>query len=406
MKALDFVAVMILVSLAYATTGGPEPVPSPPGFYINTTTLTLCKGMSNNIPITVTNTGSGYLGQMQNLQLAIVNSKGIFSGTGSGGIVNTGSSKTANLSAFVDANASSFITAEVSVYFYFDNIYTDSEIRNVTFGTTSCPQPLSADLSPKVLTSGEIENVTLNFTNSGSTTLNSISASAIFPQGDVAWLSRKPVEIAHIGPGNTISVPAKVYVYTGAPQAFGANLSVNYYNGSRALQIWDGIELLSGGIINVTASSFTISPEVPRSGSVFSVSFVLTNVGTSSASAVTATVVPPAGFTSFGSGSVFVGDIGVDSQTPVTITLVSGNNTKTGTYNIPIRINYLNSLRDNISQRITVPVAMLAVLPASVPSNQGQGSEYGAAILILLIIIVVMAFLLYMDKMKLKRRKR
>ncbi|MCL4365459.1 hypothetical protein M1590_04010 [Candidatus Marsarchaeota archaeon] len=394
-----------MATFAYASTGGPQPVPSPPGFYINTTTLTLCKGMTNNIPITVTNLGTGYLGQMQNLQLAIVDSKGIFSGTGNGGSVNPGSSKTVNLPAFVDANASPFINTEVSVNFYFDNIYTDSEIRNITFGTTSCPQPLSAALSQKVLTSGEIENVTLNLTNSGFTTLNSISASVIFPQSDVAWLGSTPIEIASIPPKSRVSIPSRIYVYNGAGQAFGANLSVDYYNGSRAMQVWDSIEILSVGIINVTASSFTISPAMPQAGGVFSVSFVLTNIGTASASAVTATAVPPKGFMSFGSNSVFVGDIAVDSQTPVTITFVSVNATNAGTYGMPIRISYLNSLRDNISQYITVPVTVLSATPHQQVS-QVQGSGYGTILFVLSIIIAVMAFLLYQDRRHWRKGRR
>ncbi len=406
MKVSGFMIAAMLISLAYATTGGPSPVPSPPGFYINTTALTLCRGMTNGIPVTVTNLGTGYLGQMQNLQLAIVNSEGIFSGTGNGGSVNTNSSKLVMLPAFVNANASSFITAEVSVSFYFDNIYTDSEIRNLTFGTTLCQQPLSADLSPKVFTAGEIENVTLNITNSGATTLNSISASVLFPQSDVAWLGSKPIEIARILPGKTVSIPSKVYVYTDAGQAFGANLSVNYYNGSRAMQVWDSIEILSSGIINVTASSFTISPAIPRSGSVFSISFVLTNIGTAPASAVTATAEPPYGFTSFGSNSVFVGDIAVDSQTPVTITLIASNGTVTGPYAIPIRISYLNNLRDNISQNISVPLEIFAAPANTGQAQQGNGSSYSAAILILVLIIAVMGFLLYQDRMKRRRHRK
>lgn len=419
---LLILAIVGFAPLAFATVGGPAPLPNPPNFYITSNATFLCRGQINNIPVTVTNRATpignpniindtaaaqGQEPTMQNVVLNIVDSKGFYSagnGTVDVGNVNPNTSVTTHLPVFVDANVSSLISAGIGINYFFYSVYTDSEQRNITLSTQLCQQPLSVTLSPSVLTAGNTQNLTVNITNNGATTLNTITMNVKFPNQYVAWLGSQQIEVNSIKPGQTVSRNSRIFVSYNASDEFAANVSATFYNGTDLEQIYQNVEMLASGIINLTASSITISPSVPTPSSIFSVSFVLTNTGTSAASAVTATLLPTNGFTAFGSNPVFVGSVGTDSQTPVTLTLETGNKTRSGQYNIPIRINYLDTIRENENQTVMVPVVVgAAALNSS--SLAARRAEYGGGgislfTIFLIIVIAVLAFLLYKEKSK------
>jgi hypothetical protein len=188
-------------------------------------------------------------------------------------------------------------------------------------------------------------------------------------------------------------VTERVFVFRNASQSFPLNVSVDMYEGTSPVQLLETVPLLSMGIINITPSSITLSPQVPAPGSIFSVSMILTNIGTTSAAAVTATPLPPTGISSYGSNSVFVGDMSVDTQVPVTMTMQSNASLSSGSYSMPVRINYLNNLRENMSAVITVPLTIRAVIASNStrPGANGRGGE-SPVVLLLLGIAVVAAF--------------
>jgi hypothetical protein len=140
---------------------------------------------------------------------------------------------------------------------------------------------------------------------------------------------------------------------------------------------------------------------VPSPGAIFSISLVLTNTGTSPASAVTAAVVPVKGFVPYGGNSVFVGSIAADSQSPVTLTLTASRSVQNGIYQIPVQIDYLNSLRQNVSQEITVPVQMAAAsinATTFIRSSSRLSTGGGLIALVMLIIIVILLILYYRER--------
>ena len=142
-------------------------------------------------------------------------------------------------------------------------------------------------------------------------------------------------------------------------------------------------------------------------GSIFSISFVLTDIGTSGASAASAYVLMPQGFGSYRTNPVYIGDIGADTQSPVTVTLISGSNLKPGVYNIPIRINYLNGLRQNQTSMMNVSVNITKPSPnASVTGRPQQARSSGGGLLtiILFIALVAVAWLYYQERKKGKKK--
>jgi hypothetical protein len=416
-RALVLLMTLLMVApvASAAVSGGTYP--NPPNFYITSTMVNLCKGTINYIPLTLTNTGVVGLGGMnpngpslQSVEATIANTKNLFAianSTAQVGTINAANSVTFTVPVFVAANASSVVSAGFDINYYFDSIYTNSQALNLTFGVHSCPMPLSITVSPSTLVSGETENIYLNFTNSGNVTLNSITAKFSIPATDGTVLVSQPMQIASIAPRSSVLTKASIFVYRNATQTFPVNYTIEYFDNNNLEQIDSSSVVLSGGIISLTPSSETVAPTNPSPGGIFSISMVLTNIGTAGASAVSATALTPEGFTSFGSSTTFVGDIAPDSQAPVTLTLQGLNSTKPGQYTIPVRISYLNSLRQNQSITTNVPVT---VGYSSSNTTRTGGKAYtkgnggsGLLVLLLIIAVAVLAYLYYNER---KRRSK
>ncbi len=406
-------SILTIASVVFAGTSGPSPVPPPPSFTITSPTPVLCRGMVNYIPFTITNNGypntNGKAPPMQNIELSLVATKGLYAaGNGIAPVsnINPNAAAIATLPIFVGANASAFVPTSVQIIYYYDALYSDTELRNISFTTQQCPLPLSLDISPYILTSGTIENITLTLRNNGTAQLDNVSVKLSVPNSGGALLTSQPVQIKSIAPNSTISLNERLYVAENqSDQSTPLNVTVNFYNGNQLEQISSTHTLLASGIINMTASGFTTSPSVISPPGVFSVSFILTNIGTSGATAVMVTPLPPKGFTVYGSNSTFVGSVGINAQTPVTVSFITSNAVRSGEYTIPIKISYLNNLRQNITKwaNTTVSVGAPSALNGTRvaqfrTSSPGGGS--GIIILVLIIIIAALAFLLYSERKK------
>jgi hypothetical protein len=200
MRQITMILLLLVAAapaFALAGTTGPAPIPNPPPFQVSTTTLTLCKGVVNYVPVTVSNLGkfNGSI-TMESLQLSIAGGKSlvpIANGSTTILTVKPNSSVTTNIPVFVNLNSSALVSAEVEVNYNYLNYYSDSEIRNVSFGAEICPAQLSVAVAPKVLTAGKISNVTFNLTNTGSSYLNGISVRVALPNSDGQVLTLQPV---------------------------------------------------------------------------------------------------------------------------------------------------------------------------------------------------------------------
>ncbi|MEM3839229.1 MAG: hypothetical protein QXF01_01480 [Candidatus Micrarchaeaceae archaeon] len=407
MKFLKAILVMLAMALfasaIYAGTGGPSPVPPPPGYNLTVNATVLCKGETNYVPVTIANHGTGQIGSMQYTLLGLSPTKGLLASAIDVGTVPPNSTRTYMFPIFVDSNASLYIPAGITINYYYYSIYTNSEVSNVSFTTRDCVQPISAYFSPRIITSGAIDNLTINVTNAGTLQLRNLSIYINVPSADAAVLGTNPIIINSIAPHSSVLLSQSLYVSRNASQDFQANLTIDYYNGTSLSQFSNSTQLLTVGIINITSSGLTLSPPVPSPGSIFSISLVLTNTGTSAASAVAASAAQTQGFSSYGSNSVFVGSIGADSQVPVTLTLVASPSLRSGLYKVPIRINYLNSLRQNISEEIPVSVQLAAANAFNATYQNAQkyhASGGGFIVIILLVIIVVLLALYYRERKK------
>ncbi len=420
--ALGILVIFVLAGVAFAGTSGPAPIPNPPSFVLSSNLTTLCKGNTNLVPITVTNLGdtNPSVGlttlngtTMQYLELSVSNTKSIsFAGNGTEYIsgVRPFNSAQVLLPVFVASNASLISSVQVSITYYYLQYYSDTETRNLTFEVKTCPSSLSVQILPKTLTSGTIQNVSVNLTNTGNSTLQSVYMHLSMPSVDGAVIGTSQSELASMAPGSSYTINTSVFVSRNASiESFPFNTTVTFYQNHRLQQVSNSTSMIPIGGIKLNPSGITLSPASTTPGSIFSISFVLTDLGTAGASATMASAVLPEGFTSFGSNPVYIGDIAADTQSPVTVTLVTGNQTRPGKYTIPIVINYLNSLRQNVSTTMNVTVNVGAAGPsafnASSPGARAYRASGGSGLMIgviavMVIIIAVLAYLLIKERGK------
>ncbi len=412
--ALLAVVLLAVPSLAFAGTNGPSPVPNPPNFQISTTATTLCRGQLNYIPVTVTNKGSAVSldAQMQNVQLSVTDNEylhTLLNGSANAGTIDNNTSASTYIPVFVSSNASAIINIEFNINYYYYLYYSDSETRNMSFGVQTCPSQLVVRVPSKELVSGEIQGIGLDLLNNGITALRNVSVYVSVPQIDGAVLESQPMQINLIPANGYVALNESAYILRNASQTFPVNITVDFYNGSMLGQVSNQETFLSSGVIDINPSSITVSPETPSPGSIFSASFVLTDVGTASASAVTATALPGTGISSFGSNSTFVGDMAVDSQTPVTLTLQASNKLADGNYTIPVKITYLNALRQSTSTLMYIPIQIAAnasfVNGAKYAVKSGTG-KHGGGLLVLLLIVVVVVLAVFLYRERRARRKK
>ena len=407
-----------VLPLSFAALGGPSPIPAPPNFHISTTLTSLCLGQVNYIPITITNNATLGNPSMQSTELNLVTSKGSgLSAFGNSevdaGTIDSNTTEIVNIPVLVGANASSYTSFGIGVNYYYFNLYSDSEVRNMTLPVYSCPSPLAIRVTPRVLASGSLQNLTLNLTNIGNATLTNIalhlssSGGRNFSERNISFLTQ-PHFIASLAPGNSVRMNDSLYL--GTSQIFPIYISGTFFNGNSLNLVAYNTSLLSGGMISLSTTSLTISPTTPIPGGEFSISFTLTNIGSTSAAAVTARPIVPAGFQSFGSNTTFIGDIGSDSQTPVTLSFTVSNTVKRGIYKIPVRISYLDSLRDNLSTwanfSVTVGASAFNISTAGMTAYRSRSSSGGiltVVLVVLIMIVIALAFLYFKER---KRRAR
>jgi hypothetical protein len=420
---LSFFVFVALTGLVFAGVSGPSPIPNPPTFSISSNVLLVCKGETNYIPITVmddelSNPSIGVSDlngtAMQFVELSINPSKTLLpSGNGTAyiGNINPASSNTVYLPVFVSTNASLITTMGVGIDYYYLTYYSDSETRNITFEAATCPSTLSVTVEPKTVSSGEIQNISINLTNTGNATLNDLFVHYVVPSADGAIVGSSETEVGALAPGIRYRLNTSMFVSRNASiESFPFNVTATFYNGNYSIeQVSNSTSMIPIGAIDLSASGLTLSPTTVTPGGIISISFVLTDIGTTGASAVNVGAVLPSGFTSFGTNPVYVGDISADAQSPVTLTLEASNTLNPGTYNVPIQVSYLNSLRQNISSTSNV-----AIVVSSAASGQlGSGGTFvrtssggSGRLLIPIILRIIIRALAYLFMRERKKNKK
>lgn len=410
MRTISLLLFAALLPIAFAGTSGPTPIPAPPAFQLSTAGQSLCAGQVNYMPITVTNPYALGGASMTDTVVGIVSNNYMYpagNGTVTPVTIPNNDSATVNVPIFVSANAPVIIVGGLSISYTYQSLYGDVEQKNLSFSVENCGSQLSVSVTPETFTAGVIQNVTLGLSNSGATNLSHISVRLSIPSQDGSWLTTQPVQVGMLPANSETSINERVFITKNATQSVPLNISATFYNGSNINQLYETRSMPARGIIQISSSSFTVSPSMPAVGSIFSVSFVLTNIGTAGASAVTVSTIAGNGFRAFGSESTFIGDVAADSQVPVTMSLQTNSSVKSGTYTVPIRVNYLDDLRNNVTVWANATVTLVPQSLNATGTRTVRGSSgFSTGTAIIVMLVAAGGAWLYMRSRKNKAKKK
>lgn len=206
---------------------------------------------------------------------------------------------------------------------------------------------------------------------------------------------------------STISIPVRASIppqLEGQSLALAATISYVDVYGRRGVGN-AGCSVAIVGEPSLEPISVTVAPEKVLPGDVVAVSVLLANRGTGQALDIVASIEPPKGFTVIGERSTFIGRLVEGQTTILSYTLKAENNIRSGTYTIPIKLNFYDMLHRShtIELKVNVTVAkspapgFIQVMPAGQqPSGlTASRSETALYLLIAVSVLAVVVSIMY-----------
>ncbi len=266
-----------------------------------------------------------------------------------------------SLKLYVTPTSQTTSTLALAITYYDTTGNLKSESRYLTFllNTTTKTSPISIKVNPTTLVAGKINDIEITITNEKTTTLKDVSATFAFTTSQITWLTPDIFQAEKILPGENLVIRARAYNPPTAITSTILQVILKYYDESGTFyQESRNIGILSQGIIELKIVDIATLPEQPVPGQIFSATITITNVGTIAASSVTVAPKLPEGFRMFGSKSVFIGDMQVNTPATFTLSIQALNTTKPQTYQIPIIITYYDNLRNqhNMTLNLTINI--------------------------------------------------
>jgi len=349
-------------------------------FKVRSSTSYLTPNELNRVNITIDNQGSTTMGDLRvrlspQLPLNIIDTDGEINL----GTLGPNQRTQFPITIYLPSTSSDSTLVSLTITYTDEAQTIRSEVRTLSFllNRTSELSPISVKVQPNTLVAGKANNLTIAISNIGMAPLRSISISYSFQGGQFTWLQPDISQVDQLLPGESFFVDAKVFDPPTSTASTILQANIKYYDTQNNLkQEIRSIGLLSQGLIDLQMVDFSVLPEKPTIGQIFSVTVTLTNIGTIVSSAVIATPNLPPGFKMFGSKSIFIGDMQVNVPTTFTLSILISNVTKPGTYQIPVELTYFDNLRNQhvVTRNITVDVYEKTA--STQTSARPQGSEF------------------------------
>jgi len=306
--------------------------PSIPLLTINTSRSELQSGALNNIEVSVENNG---FEPVYDVTLTVNTPGGIgligSDGRWSLGTIEAGKAKSIILALYIPPYQSSSVTQITFSLSYYDSTNSfKTEARALSFliyplGRKS---PLAVQVTPSEIHTGVINNVTVRIANNAPYDLKNLEVTVSSPQAtllgtDNLWSFEK------LQSGKYVDIPLKLYPQSATITSIQLTLSTSYYDELNILnQEARTISLLARGLIDIKVTNIAIAPETVTSGSPFSVSVTITNIGTTTAFGVSATIEQAPWFRIIGRQTVFIGDVQVNVPASFTMSFIALNITQ------------------------------------------------------------------------------
>lgn len=315
--------------------------------------------------------------------------------------LNAQATVTMNIDAFIPATLSSY-SMPLTVTYKDAYLNSRSLTTSVGFVVQTINSIISVNVTPTTLVAGKVNNLTITVANNGAAPLTGLSITFGFPSSQVTWLQPTMVQEQTLDPGHNLTFTATVYDPPLTITSTSLQITMKYYDSIGVLtQDIRNIGMLSQGFIELKTTDYSTIPQQPSPGQIFSLTATVTNVGTITASAMTAVASLPQGFTTFGFQSLFIGDVPVNTPTTFTLSLLVSNGTKEGTYQIPVSLTYLDNLRKPSLVTFSFPVTIVKG-----STNAGSTPSQGSPLILRIVELVLVGSVVFVVGFFLGRRGR
>lgn len=411
-------AAILMLLLAPLLAVQPASAAQPPTLTVSTSTQTLLADQENLVEVTVTNTGEfKAISAFMTVGLPSPGSSGalmILNGSDGRyylGDLAPGQNITIPLKVVVGRGAAGGLY-QITFSFTYQFTGTVTDTRAVGFSVPSLDTymaKLDLSLTPQHLVAGANNSLSLSLRNVGNGTAESLAVSLTLPgsQGassayilmgsDGTWY------LDRLGPGEEAVIPFQVYVLssasnTGATFTFTTSFSDQQ---SRSKQQSNAFGVIAMGNVNIVILSSSTYPSKVRAGQPFSLTVTLLNIGSTTAQSMIFTPNGLPQMTPLSQSKVYLGDLGVNVPSSLTLPFVAGNVTA-GNYTLPIEYTYRNSLGMNLSGTLQIPFRIVLDETNNNSTNPAAPSPSPFALLLFavpfVLVIAVAAYLLHRRK--------
>ena len=266
------------------------------------------------------------------------------------------------------------ITVELS-YLGPENVFYESShsLQVPVKSTTSMP-PLTLDVDSEELSIGKSTIVHIDLQNAGDHNLSEIRLT-LSPDSTLKLLGSTVFYIDTLLPRENRNFEIEIYVpTTTAPPTASLTTAITYFDEGTwsSHSETQNINMLLRGVIEMSLTDFAIIPNTPRAEGPFSITFTVTNTGTSRAYAASAVpYLEGLPVSTFGPKSVYIGDIEINLPTTFTLNLQLEGTTETSIV-LPVTLSYMDNLRSLQNVTFNISVSIDQTSKPSQPSASGD----------------------------------
>ncbi len=278
------------------------------------------------------------------------------------------------LTIYASPSSAGMVYQPVVTLAYSDYISSRQEQRYLALGPVFTPLPsvnIEASLSGSELRAGAYNDVNMTVRNSGGAAAESLILQLSLPGGqtgsspltllgsDGSW------SLGSLAPGEERIIPLRIFA---APSASGISTSLSvtasFTDNNSAKQQTRSMGVLVKGSVDFVILDSTTYPQKVEPGGPFSMTVTIINLGTSAAQSVivypngTSTLQPSSG------DKIFLGDLAVNVPSSFTINYLP-QNASSGTYVIPVRYDYKDSLGQMNTATLDVPLQLVVEAKSS-----------------------------------------
>jgi hypothetical protein len=312
-------------------------------------------------------------------------------------LIAAGATVTFNATVTVPPGEQGVIPVQVTAQYYSVDGQPQLQQLELTFyvqPSTLPTSPIIGYLDPSNLSAGSPYVTNLIFLNTENSPLYNISIE-ISDSG--IYINQTLITVPKLSHGQQLRIPISVFIPVAGSISMG--FQAQYYQQGELHSETGSLSALASGSINIIQTQVSTVPAVALPGSLVSITATIVNYGTGTANGLLARVITPLGLTALSGSTYYVGNVAPYTPTTYTFALAISNNTKPGTYEIPVILTYTNSLDQLQTSKLNLTLTIGSNTSSFGLSHGADGTtplpRLGLYVGIIVVVVVVIAVSLW-----------